>query len=243
MNTNEMCTGIADKCQHRAIKAAGITFLLSLIIPLLNWSLVQSKFIVTENAINTVHNILSNEFLFRIGIFNELITSVVAVVLALSLYMILKPVNKNLALLALLLKLTEAVLIAVFALFTFIALLILKGQVSFTAFEQEHIQTLVGLFLNVRISLSAISMVFLGLNLVIFLYLLLKSRYVPSLLAGFGILSYTLIFIYALMTILSPNYASIIIIQIICWAPSCLFELVIGLWLLIKGIKIPEMKY
>ncbi len=49
-----------------------------------------------------------------------------------------------------------------------------------------------------------------------------------------------LIFLYALITIFSPNYASVLIIQIICWAPSRIFELIIGLWLLVKGVKESE---
>jgi len=69
-------------------------------------------------------------------------------------------------------------------------------------------------------------------------YLLFKSKYVPGILACFGIFSYALIFIYALITILLPNYAAIMVIQIFCWAPSVLFELMIGLWLLIKGINV-----
>jgi hypothetical protein len=49
-----------------------------------------------------------------------------------------------------------------------------------------------------------------------------------------------LIFLYALITIFSPYYASVLIIQVICWAPSCIFELIIGLWLLVKGVKESE---
>ncbi len=232
----------ADASLSRIARIAGLLFLFSLIVPSLNWIFVLSKFIVAENAIDTAHNILANEFLFRIGIINDLITPVVAVLLALALYIILKSVNKNLALLALLLKLTEAILWAVIALGNFIVLLILNGQASLTVFEPEQLQALVGLFLNARMSVSAIPMVFLGLNLMVFSYLLYKSKYVPRILAGFGILSYALIFIYALITILSPNYATIMIIQIICWIPSILFEIIIGLWLLIKGVKIPKSK-
>jgi Domain of unknown function (DUF4386) len=73
----------------------------------------------------------------------------------------------------------------------------------------------------------------------VLLFLLFKSKYVPGILSGFGVISYTLILIYAFLTILLPNLASILIIQIFCWAPSCIFELIIGLWLLIKGVKIP----
>ncbi len=181
---------------------------------------------------------MANQFLFRINIVNELITSVVIVVLAITLYAILKSVNKNLALLALFLKLIEAILWAVIALGHFIALLVLNGQASLTVFEPEQVQALVGLFLNVHISVTAIPGVFLGLNLMIFLYLLFKSKYVPNILAAFGVFSYALIFIYDLLFIFSPNYATILIIQIIGWGPSILFEIIIGFWLLIEGINV-----
>ncbi|MDD5773065.1 MAG: DUF4386 domain-containing protein [bacterium] len=235
-----MTNHTADASLIKTARIAGIMFLLSLILPTLNWIFVLSKFIAAENAIATANNIMVNELLFRIGIINELIISVVAVVLATVLYIILKPVNKNLALLALFLKLTEAILMAVIALSSFISLLILKGQTSLKVFEPEQLQTLVGLLINERMTVSAVPMVFLGLNFMVFLYLLLKSKYVPGILAGFGILSYTLIFIYALITILSPKCAAVIIIQIICWAPSCFFELIIGLWFLIKGVNIQQ---
>jgi hypothetical protein len=234
----EMTNQIVDVPQRKTVKVAGIMFLLSLFVPSLNWTFVQSKFIAGENAIVTAQNILANEFLYRIGIVNDLITSAIAVVLALVLYVMLKSINKNLALFALLLKLMEAILLAVIALSSYFALLILQGQASLIVSEPEQIQILVGLFVIGRMSVSAIPMVFLGLNLVVFLYLLLKSRYVPSLLAGFGILSYALIFIYAVLTILLPSCAAISIIQILCWAPSCVFELIIGIWLLTKGVKI-----
>ncbi|NJD54012.1 MAG: DUF4386 domain-containing protein [Candidatus Methanoperedens sp.] len=229
-----------EASQRKAAKVAGLMFLFIVIGWTLNWTLIDSKLIVAGNVTATVNNIMANELLFRIGITNQLIFSISGVVLALALYIILKPVNKNLALLALFLKLTEAILGAVIALGSFIALLILNGQASLTAFEQEYIQALVGLFLNGRISISAIPMVFLGLNLMVFFYLLLKSKYIPGILASFGILSYALIFMYALITILSPNYAAIMIIQIISWAPSVIFELIIGLWLLIKGVNVEQ---
>ena len=233
----EMINDTVDMSKRLTARVTGSMFLISLLVPMLNWVFVTSKFIVADKVIDTARNILANEFLFRLGVVNELITSVVAVVLALALYLLLKPVNKNLALLALLLKLTEAILLAVIALSDFISLLFLKEQTALGVSQPEQMQALIGLFINMSMSITSIPMVFLGLNLMLFLYLLYKSEYVPSILAGFGILSYTLIFIYALLTILFPNYAALIIIQSICWAPSCLFELTIGIWLLLKGVK------
>lgn len=229
-----------DISQQRVASVAGLMFLLSLMVPLLNWVLVTSKFIVKENVLATANNIIASESLFRMGIVNELITATAAIVLALSLYIILKSINKNLAQLALFLKLTEGVLIAVIALGKYVALLFLNGQASLAVIEPEQVQALIGLFLNATMTVSAIPMVFLGMNLVVFLYLLFKSKYVPGILSGFGILSYVLIFIYALLTIVSPDYASVLIINIICWAPSCVFELIIGLWLLFKGLNVNQ---
>jgi hypothetical protein len=59
-------------------------------------------------------------------------------------------------------------------------------------------------------------------------------------LAALGVLSYVLVFIYDSFTILLPNYATILIIQIIGSAPICIFQVIIGIWLLIKGINVQQ---
>jgi hypothetical protein len=79
----EMTYHIIDTSQRKAARVAGFMFLFSLIVPLLNWIFVYSKLIIAENVIATANNIMANEFLFRIGIINDLITSAVAVVLSL----------------------------------------------------------------------------------------------------------------------------------------------------------------
>ncbi|MFC1817065.1 DUF4386 domain-containing protein [Thermodesulfobacteriota bacterium] len=207
---------------------------------MLNWTFVLSKLTVAENALSTAKNIMANELLFRIGITIELFMSFGLIVLALALYIILKPVNKNLALLALLWKLAEAIIVAVIVLVSFIALQILNGKTYLTVFTVEQLQVPVGLILNAHFAIFSIPMVFLGLDLIIFSYLFFKSKYIPRMLAGFGILSFALIFIHALIYILAPKYATMLIIQIIFYAPSCLFEIIIGIWLLFKGVKVQQ---
>ncbi len=165
-----MTNHTANSSIQKIARVAGFMFLCSLIVPTLNWVFIFSKFILSENVITTGRNILANEFLFRVGVINELITSAIIVVLALVLYIILKSINKNLAMLALFLKLIEAFLWAVIALGHFIALLILNEQASLTTFEPEKIQAIVGLFLNVYMPITAVPGIFVGLNLMIFSY-------------------------------------------------------------------------
>jgi len=240
MNSNKMTNSVADTSHRKAVKVAGFMFLFAFIVPTLNWAFVLSKFIVAENVIATANNILANESLFRIGITVELLMTVGLIVLALSLYIILKPVNKNLALLGLFLKLVEAAIAAAIVLVSFIALQILNGEAYLTVFTLEQLKYPVGLILNAHTSIYSISMVFLGLDMIVFSYLFFKSKYIPRILASFGILSFALIFIHALMFILAPVYAAMPINQIIFWTPSGLFEIVIGIWLLLKGVKLQQ---
>lgn len=233
-----MTKHIVDTSQHKAAKIAGFMFLFSLIVPLLNWTFVLSKFNIAGDPIATAKNIMANELLFRFGITIELIMSVGLIVLALALYIILKPVNKNLALFALLLKLVEATIMAVTVLVPFIALQVLNGDTYLTVFTPEQLQFPIGLIFNSHTAITSIPMVFLGLDMIVFSYLFFKSKYIPKILAGFGLLSFALIFIHALMYIIAPQYAMMPITQIIFWPPSGLFEIIIGIWLLSKGIMV-----
>jgi hypothetical protein len=160
--------------------------------------------------------------------------------LALALYIILKPVNRNLALLGLLWKLAEATIAIAIVLVSFIALQVLNGDAYVTVFSPEQLQVPVGLILNAHVATYSIPMVFLGLDMMVFSYLFFKSKYIPRILAGFGILSFALIFIHALMFILAPKYAMMPVNQVLFWAPSGLFEIIIGIWLLSKSLKVHQ---
>ena len=231
-----MTKSIAATTQSKAVKVAGFMFLFAFIVPTLNWAFLLSNFNVADNALATANNIIGNQFLFRIGISIELFMSVGLIILGLALYIILKPINKNYALLALLLKLAEATLMAITVLIPFIALQILSGDEHLALISLEQLQLPIGLIFNSHTAITSVAMVFLGLDMMIFSYLFFKSNYIPKILAGFGILSFAFILIQSLMFIIVPEYATQPIFQIIFWAPSGLFEIIIGLWLLIKGI-------
>ncbi len=232
-----MTNNITEASLHKAAKIAGFMFLFAFIVPTLNWTFILSKFNVADDTIATANNIMANELLFRFGITIELIMSIGLIVLGMSLYIILKSINKSFALLALLLKMIEATMAAALVLVSFISLQFITGSDYLTAFTPEQLQASVGFLLKQHTALYSIPMVFLGLDMMIFSYLFYKSKYIPGILALFGIISFALIFIHALMFILAPEYATMPINQIIFWAPSGLFEIVIGIWLLIKGLK------
>jgi hypothetical protein len=67
--------------------------------------IVTSSLIASGDAAATANNIIASEWLWRLGILSDLIMHVCDVGVMLAFYVLLRPVSKNLALLALLLNL------------------------------------------------------------------------------------------------------------------------------------------
>jgi hypothetical protein len=233
-----MTARVADTSQLIAARVAGFFYLLIIIIGVLNAYFIDSKLIVSGNDAVTASNIMANDLLFRIGIASILILYTSVVVLSLALYIILKPVNKNLALLAMLLRSGEAILGAATVLISFIVLLLLNDKGYSTVFETVQLHALAGLFLNVRTAGLDIVLIFVGLGGIVFCYLFYKSKYVPRILAAWGIFTYLSMLILAFVSILLPNHPAII--EIVLYTLGAFFELIFGFWLLFKGINVQQ---
>jgi hypothetical protein len=94
-----MTISTIDESQRKAAKVAGSAYLFTFAtVVYVNFG-IHDRLIVENNA-ETARNILAHERLFRIGIAGDLIYCAGVVVLLTALYVILKPVNRGLALLA-----------------------------------------------------------------------------------------------------------------------------------------------
>lgn len=217
-------------------RIAGFTYLLIIVIGVLNASVVDPELIVSGNDAATATNILANDLLFRLGIATTLIMYASVVVLSWALYVLLKTVNKNLALLGMLLRSGEAILGAASVLVSFLALVVLNELGHSSGFETKHLQALAGLLLNVRTPGLDIVLLFVGLGGTPFFYLFYTSRYIPRTLATWGILTYVSMAVLSLLSILLPDHP--VIIETLLYGLGAAFEVVIGCWLLIKGVTI-----
>src|SRR4029079_7568968 len=88
---------------------AGLLYLIAMATGLFAEFYVRfpSTLVISGDVAKTAYNILSNERLYRIGIANNIITFAIDVVLIWALYVLLRPVNRNLALLAVFFRLLE----------------------------------------------------------------------------------------------------------------------------------------
>jgi hypothetical protein len=161
---------------------------------------------------------------------------VLVILLSLALYVILKTVNKNLALLALLWRLGEAIIGGgVTVISGLIPLLLLNSD---AVFETEQLHALVGLFLDVRNAGLDVVLIFIGIGGTVFCYLFFKSKYVPRILAAWGMLTYLSMLLLGFLSILLPNLPETI--KMAFYAPGGLFEVIFGLWLLVKGVSVEQ---
>ena len=216
-------------------RVAGFAYLAIIITSILNLIFVETKLVVDGNAAATTDNILANALLFRVGLAVDLVMFAGVVLLSLTLYLILKTVDNNLALLALLWRATEAVIGLFAVLAGMFVVLLLDGDNFFTVFKAEQVQALVHLFLQARAIGFDIAIFFLSLGTIVFCYLLLKSRYIPRNLAIFGLISFPVMLLGSLVNILSSGYAEIVMVS---YVPGILFEVVVGAWLLFKGLNL-----
>ncbi len=228
----------ADKSLQKAARVAGLAYLLIIVTSILAMVFGSGKLIVEGNDAATFNNFMANELLFRITIAWELSMYASVVILSVALYAILKTVNKNLALFALCCRLIEAIMGCIAVLSSLVVLQLLYGENYSAVFEAEQLIALVGLNLDVQSAARSILIVFFGLGTIVFCYLLFKSKYIPRILAVFGIFSFLLMLIYSFVAILFPNLPAMI--QLVFHLPGLLFEVIIGLWLLIKGVNVEQ---
>jgi hypothetical protein len=90
----------------KTARMAGFLYLIYMATTIAADVVGRAKMIVFGDAVATARNIMASEWQFRIGITGDLISAVFFLLAAWALYVLLKPVDKNLALLFLLLNLS-----------------------------------------------------------------------------------------------------------------------------------------
>jgi hypothetical protein len=216
------------------VRTAGASYLFVILVGMLSVSLIDSRLIVAGDSAATARNILAHELLFRIGVIAVLAMYAGVVVLSASLFVVLKAVDEGLARIAMLLRISEAILGAATALLSFVALALLTGDTHSSGIAIEHAQDLAALFLDVRGAGLDVVLVFVGLGGTVFCYLFYKSWYVPRPLAAWGIFTYLSMLGLASVSIAFPRHP--VALETILYSAGGLFEVVFGLWLLFKPL-------
>jgi len=212
---------------------AGLFYLIFILTTVLA-TYVRSQFIVSEDATTTANNIVASQGLFRVGLVTELVSAVFFVLAAWALYVLLKPVNKHLALLFLLLNLGGVAVECLNALNLFAALQFLSGANYLSVFQTGQLQAMAMSYLNLYTNGFLIAQIFFSVWLLPLGYLVYKSRFLPRLLGLLLILDFFGNMSWFLQGLLLPDYG---ILAYPGNAISFIAEISLTVWLLIMAVK------
>jgi hypothetical protein len=193
-------------------RAAGALFLLSMVGGFFGELYIPSRIMVSGDAAATATNIVESNTLFRLGFAAYLVEAACDIALSLILYVLLRPVNKNLALLAAFFGLVSTSVFAVGELFYFAASLPLGSAEYLRTFSPDQLNTLSMLSLRMYGLAAGIFMAFYGIATGLRGYLIYRSGYLPQalgilmMLAGLGFITRNFVLV------LAPAYVSNVVL-------------------------------
>src|SRR6202140_5128573 len=231
-----MTDRITEASPRFKARMAGVFQLLEALTATFGEVIVLGRLVVSGNAAATAANILGHERLFWLGFASSLIGVACHITWALLMYVLLKPVNRSLSLLAAFVMLVGCAIQTLTSFLYLTPLLILKGGSSLSAFTPEQLQALALMFLKLNAYAFNIDLVFFGLWCVLTGYLIYRSAFLPRILgvllsiSGLGFLTY----IY-------PPLAYRLFFPYIAVA-SALGEIPLELWLIVMGVNAQRWK-
>ncbi|CAN5684044.1 DUF4386 domain-containing protein [soil metagenome] len=214
---------------------AGIIYLLLIIAGGLDETLIRNTIIALGDPLATANNITAHESLWRLGIAGDLLMHVCDVFAMLALYVLLKPVNRKLALMALIFNVVQTAVLVANKLTLLLPLLLIGDASYLKAFDPAQLQALSYLAIRLHGYGFGVGLIFFGVVCLLEGYLIIKSRFLPCLLGTMMQVAGVCYLANSFLLLLAPQYASLYIML------PCLFaELSFALWLLFKGVDVTE---
>ena len=234
----------------RAAKIAGAAYLVTSATSFSNLYF-SSKLAVPGDFARTATNIVANAQLFRVMILFELVTCLGCVVLNVALYELLAPVHRSLARLAAFFRIAESAVYGAITVNIVVFLSILTDADFARALQPLELQALARAFRSAHSNGFTMAMVFLSVGSAVYMYLFLRARYVPIALAAAGIVMSVLGAMFFIARLVVPGlvattFAAVRGLPTVALAlvavialPFLAFEVILGVWLLVRGIRIP----
>ena len=215
---------------NKTSRILGFAFLLQFVTSFASAMFLRATWFVAGNMSETLVKIANNSLMLRVTILFDMLTALGVIFLGAILFITVRKQNEKMALTALGFYILEAALLAVSRIETFSLLRI--GQEYVSAGQPAMLQTFGNLaFDSMEFVGGTLHMLAFCLGGILFYFLLDKSRVVPRALSLWGLVTVFPILIGTLTQIFGYT------IPFIFYVPYVPFELVIAIWILIKGTK------
>ncbi len=214
---------------QRTGRIAGIVYLLIFFSGLIAEFVIRQSFIDVTNAAETADAIAGNESLFRLSILFDIIMVISDIAIAALFFRMFRQTSELLARLALMFRMTQAVIIAVNLVNLFLA-------IRFTASAESSHFSLI--FAQAHATGYTLGMIFFAVNLIFLGILMIKADYFPSILGYFMFIASAGYMIDSFAQVLMINYHQYAdILGGIVFTPAFITELALSLYLIIRGAR------
>lgn len=227
-----MTTSPAEKSQIAYARLAGFMYLFVDIAYAVS-ILITGRFVVPGDFAATAQKIVASELVYRLGISFTLAGALCTVLLAMGLYGALKPVDKDLALLAFSFRLAEGILFGLQTIFSFAMVKLYAGNI--TAFDAHQLAVFTALRSAAGSAGFNVAAIFFSIGSIVFFYLFRKTDYIPRFFANLGFYGSMLVPVVCFATLLLPRYATFFQIG---WVPVGGAEILAGFWMMVKGLNL-----
>jgi hypothetical protein len=219
-------------------RTGGVLYLIIIVLGIFGEAFVRDTIFVSGDAAATAANLRSMESLWRFGIATELFLLICAIALTLIFYVLLRPVSRELALLAVFFNLVSVAVEAVAALDLLAALFPLGNAGYLKAIPSEQLYVMASLSVRSHSHGFGVALIFFGCVCLILGYLIFRSGYLPK---AIGVLMQIAGLSYltdSFALILAPAFANRIFPAVL--VPAFVGEASLCLWLLVKGVNVPK---
>jgi len=221
-------------------RIGGVLYLIIIVIGLFGETFVRDRLIVSGDAAATAANIMSHESLWRFHIAAEFFLLICAVSLLLIFVILLRPVGRDLILLAAFFNLVAIVIEADITLHLIEALFPLGNAGYLKAFAPEQLYAMASLSLKSHGYGFSVSLLFFGCFCVIVGYMIFKSGYLPKTIGVLMQIAGVCYLTDSFALILSPAVANRLFPAIL--VPAFIGETSLCLWLLVKGVNVQRWR-
>jgi hypothetical protein len=235
-----MANKTVENSPQRYARTGGALYLAIIVLGAFAEGFVANKLVVPGDAATTAANILGSPQLWRLSVAGDMVVVLCAVPLLWIEYLLLRPVSKQLVLLAVLFNLVSLAVEAISKLFLLVVIPTLGSADYLKAFDPHQLQILANLALSSHDIAFNIALIFFGFTCLVNGYLIFRSGYLPKfvgILMQIAGLSYLTACFAALF---APAFADLITPAILL--PPLIGESSFCLWLLVKGVNIAKWK-
>lgn len=232
MNTNKSITGIDPKVKLSLRKIAVITGVIFIIATGALFPAAALTPGLTGTDYLTQFSVHPNQV--AAGAFAYLVAALASAGIAIAMYPVMKGSNAGLALGSVVFRALEAVFYMV-EVVILLSLLTLGQQFTAAgAADRTLLQAIGNLLVSVREHAALVAVFAFCLGAFMYYYLFFQSRLIPRWLSGFGIVAIILMMVACVLALFSGN---LITSYIPLAAPIALQEMVLAVWLIVKGFN------